>query len=322
MMIPDPIDRRALLLTGCWMFSPSIYREYRGDISTLHRLPYPNCPAFVEDKISRSYYNVLRGFHGDFSTTKLLACLHGEVLLALADVRPESPTFKHSHSLVLSDRDRQQILIPPGVLNAHYCLSQDCLFWYKLSAAYGGPKSQLSMRWDDSIFAVDWPTKQPILSYRDRTSPYMMTINQDILVYPTSLRPCTVVVSGYFNPLHRGHLDYIEAAAKLGDRLVVIVNNDHQVQLKGRKTFMNQDERRRLVAALKGVTEAVIAVDADTSVSLTLSRLKPDIFANGGDVPDRHHVQETKVCDDLGIKMVFGVGGVEKVQASSWLLGD
>ena len=128
----------------------------------------------------------------------------------------------------------------------------------------------------------------------------------------------TVVVSGYFNPLHVGHLDMIEGARKLGDRLVVIVNNDYQVALKGSVPFMRAEERVRIVQALAAVDDVVLSIDVDKTVCETLRMIKPDMFANGGDRPDTASIPETSVCEELGIEMVFGIG--DKIQSSSWLI--
>lgn len=134
-----------------------------------------------------------------------------------------------------------------------------------------------------------------------------------------------VVVSGYFNPLHVGHLRFLKAASELGDNigvvadnLIVIVNNDKQVALKGSTPFMNEDDRVRIIRSLQVVDWVVLSIDNDLSVCETLRSLKPDIFANGGD-RTRDNIPEAKVCEELGIEMVFGVGG-DKIESSSELL--
>lgn len=130
-----------------------------------------------------------------------------------------------------------------------------------------------------------------------------------------------VVASGYFNPLHKGHVEYLEKAKALGNYLIVIVNNDKQRELKGSKFFMSQEERARIVGALRCVDEVVIASDNDTSVCHTLASLSPvpHIFAKGGDRYSSE-IPESVVCKRLGIYMVDGLGA--KVQSSSWLLED
>src|SRR3990167_5645894 len=126
-----------------------------------------------------------------------------------------------------------------------------------------------------------------------------------------------VVVSGYFNPLHSGHIKYFQEAKKLGDKLLVIVNNDKQCQLKG-NIFMNEQERMEIIKSLKMVNDVILSIDVDESVCKTLEFLKPHIFANGGDRFSKD-IPEYKLCKKMGIKMVFGVGG-RKTQSSSNLL--
>lgn len=132
-----------------------------------------------------------------------------------------------------------------------------------------------------------------------------------------------VIVSGYFNPLHGGHLDMIEAAKNLGDYLIVIVNNDQQQLLKKKKIILDEKNRMRLMRALRLVDEVVLAVDIDPTVVHTLRELAikyPDdeiIFANGGDRDGYRVVPETDICNELNIKMVFGVGSDKVVKRDS-----
>jgi rfaE bifunctional protein nucleotidyltransferase chain/domain len=127
-----------------------------------------------------------------------------------------------------------------------------------------------------------------------------------------------VAASGYFNPLHKGHVEYLEKAKSLGDKLVVILNNDHQRALKGSKEFMSQEERMVILKALRCVDEVVLSIDMDPTVCESLRLVKPHIFAKGGD-RFASEIPEAKVCDELGITMVDGLGN--KIQSSSWLLG-
>jgi len=127
-----------------------------------------------------------------------------------------------------------------------------------------------------------------------------------------------VATSGYFNPLHIGHLRCIQDAKKLGTKLIVIVNSDEQVNVKGSAAFMPEKERMEIVKALKPVDEVVLSVDKDLTVCKSLELVKPDIFAKGGD-RTLGNIPEVPVCEKLGIKMVFGVGG-GKIQSSSWLI--
>ena len=128
----------------------------------------------------------------------------------------------------------------------------------------------------------------------------------------------TIAISGYFDPLHVGHIEYIEMAAQLGDELVVIVNNDYQAELKKGKSFMQEDDRLRIVAALKHVDSAFLSIDADRSVCESLRAVSPDIFANGGDRAN-DEIPEAKVCRELGINIVDGLG--DKIRSSSEYTG-
>lgn len=148
-----------------------------------------------------------------------------------------------------------------------------------------------------------------------------MAVSKKVMIKrkPTSSRKKTsVAVSGYFNPLHVGHLEMIERAKKLGDKLVVIVNNDHQVKLKGSVPFMSLADRVKIIGALKAVDEVFVSIDRDTSVCRSLAKVKPDIFANGGDRKSLGDVPEYPICQDLGITMVDGLG--KKIRASSKLI--
>ncbi|HEY4495897.1 MAG TPA: adenylyltransferase/cytidyltransferase family protein [Candidatus Paceibacterota bacterium] len=126
-----------------------------------------------------------------------------------------------------------------------------------------------------------------------------------------------VCVSGYFNPIHVGHIRLVQAAAKLG-RVIVIVNNDHQVKLKGSMLFMPAKDRAEIMTGLAGVWKSVIAIDEDRTVCHTLAKIKPDIFCNGGD-RTKNNIPELATCARLGIKVIFGVGG-RKVRSSSVLI--
>ena len=128
-----------------------------------------------------------------------------------------------------------------------------------------------------------------------------------------------VAVSGYFNPIHKGHIDLFREAKKLGDKLIVILNNDNQVKMKGSKAFMEEQERKAIIEAIRHVDEVVISIDEDGTQRKTIEKLKPHIFANGGDRRNENDIPEAEICRKYGIQMVFNVGG-NKVQSSSWLL--
>ena len=127
-----------------------------------------------------------------------------------------------------------------------------------------------------------------------------------------------VAVSGYFDPIHIGHLEYLRMAKELGDSLVVIVNNNYQCKLKKGKHFMDENDRVEIVKALRFVDEVFLSVDKDKTVCKSLEEIKPDIFANGGDRATSE-VPETPVCKKFNIKMVDGLG--DKIRSSSSLTG-
>lgn len=134
-----------------------------------------------------------------------------------------------------------------------------------------------------------------------------------------------VAVSGGFDPVHVGHVRLFQEAAKLGDKLVVILNNDHWLKKKKGFVFMPQAERAEILQALRGVDRVMLTFHkrnpSDMSVSAELKRLRPNVFANGGD-RKVHNTPEMAVCADIGCKMVYGIGWGGKVQSSSWLVKD
>ena len=133
-----------------------------------------------------------------------------------------------------------------------------------------------------------------------------------------------IIVSGYFNPIHKGHLEYFNNAKALGDKLFVIVNNDCQRELKESKEFQKEDERMIIVSSFKVVDRTILSVDKDRTVCATLKMIKEQYgddfelsFANGGDQYN-DNIPERSICEMLGIVLIDGLGS--KVQSSSWLL--
>ena len=138
------------------------------------------------------------------------------------------------------------------------------------------------------------------------------------------MKPKAIIVSGYFNPLHKGHLELFEKAKAAGNQLWVIVNSDLQRELKGSKEFMDENERLIIVSAIKHVDKALISIDQDKTQCATLAHLadsyKKDFdlfFANGGD-QNNESIPEVPVCKEKGIGLLEGLG--DKIQSSSWLL--
>lgn len=128
-----------------------------------------------------------------------------------------------------------------------------------------------------------------------------------------------VCVSGYFDPIHVGHLEYFKMSKKIGTKLMVIVNNDTQATLKKGKAFMPVDERIKIIKEFRCVDFVVKSIDNDRTVCKTLENVepKPDFFCNGGD-QNNHTIPETETCNKRGIELRDGFGA--KIQSSSWLI--
>ncbi len=139
------------------------------------------------------------------------------------------------------------------------------------------------------------------------------------------MKKVVVAVSGGFDPIHIGHIRMFEEAKKLGDELVVILNNDHWLMKKKGVVFMQQKELVEVIKALRVVDRVILTKHdinpRDMSVSRELRELKPDVFANGGD-RKLGNIPEVAVCDAIGCRMVFNIGKGGKIQSSSWLLED
>lgn len=133
-----------------------------------------------------------------------------------------------------------------------------------------------------------------------------------------------IIVSGYFNPIHKGHIEYFNNAKALADVLFVIVNNDHQRALKGSKEFQLQEERMFIVSNIKSVNHCILSTDQDRTVCKTIEKISQDfgqeydlVFANGGDQTNNTS-PEVQICNKMGISLIDGLG--DKIQSSSWLL--
>ena len=133
-----------------------------------------------------------------------------------------------------------------------------------------------------------------------------------------------IIVSGYFNPLHKGHIEYFKNAKSHGDLLMVIINSDAQRELKGSKKFQDENERMIIISNLKLVDKAILSIDKDRTVQETINHIYKIyahkytlVFANGGD-QNNDTIPERKICEMLGIDLIDGLGN--KIQSSSWLL--
>ena len=133
-----------------------------------------------------------------------------------------------------------------------------------------------------------------------------------------------IIISGYFNPIHKGHIEYINNAKNRADVLFVIVNNDAQRVLKGSKVFQLEEERMLIVSNIKAVDKVILSIDSDRTVCKTIEKIVKDYgesyniaFANGGD-QNNDTIPEIVICAKMGITLLDGLG--DKIQSSSWLL--
>lgn len=133
-----------------------------------------------------------------------------------------------------------------------------------------------------------------------------------------------IIVSGYFNPIHKGHIEYFQKAKNLADILFVIVNSDYQRSLKGSKPFQNEAERLIIVNNIKAVDKVFLSIDKNRTVCSTIEKIFDEFgsefklcFANGGD-QNNDIIPEKDTCTKLGIKLIDGLG--DKIQSSSWLI--
>jgi len=163
-------------LDGVLLIRPDSFEDHRGEyVETYSEKIYYEAGVnvrFVQDDYSVSSKNVLRGIHGDSATWKLVSCPFGKYYLVVLNCDESSRDFGKWDSFVLSDRNKKQVLIPPGFGNGHLILSDIAIFSYKQSAYYN-PGTQFSYRWNDSKFNIWWPIQNPILSRRDEAGKYV-----------------------------------------------------------------------------------------------------------------------------------------------------
>lgn len=150
---------------------PDSFEDYRGELYTIYKKGQYDLD-FNHDKVSISKCGVLRGLHTDNKSWKLITCLAGEIYLVIVDVHPTSPNYLKWDSIILSEKNKKQILIPPMFANGHLVLSPTATFFYKWAypGSYPDVNDQLSFRWDDPKLNINWPINTPILSSRDKNS--------------------------------------------------------------------------------------------------------------------------------------------------------
>ena len=157
-------------LAGVQKIELDVFKDHRGYyIETFNKNLYKKNGIdikFIQDDISVSHNNVLRGIHGDRNTWKLISCLEGEFFLVVVNNDNNSIQYKQWESFILSEKNRIQILVPPKFGNGHYVLSERAIFHYKQNTYYN-PSSQFTIIWNDPEYKIDWPNKNPIISKRD-----------------------------------------------------------------------------------------------------------------------------------------------------------
>ncbi len=156
-------------IEGVKVFTPDVYTDFRGDLWTLWK-EGDHGLKFNHDKVSTSRKNVLRGIHGDEKSWKLITCLYGEMYFVVADGRKNSSTYKQWDWLILDDKKRKQVLIPPKVGNGFLVLSDRSVFHYKWSypGDYPDVNDQFTIKWNSPEYNIHWPIEKPILQFRDK----------------------------------------------------------------------------------------------------------------------------------------------------------
>ena len=158
------------MIKGVKIIEPDVFTDFRGDLwTTWKKDEFPYDIDFNHDKVSTSRKNVLRGIHGDFKSHKLITCLFGQLFFILVDNRKDSKTYLQHQSMILDDRKRKMVLVPPGVGNGFLVLSDYSVFHYKWSyeGDYPDVDDQFTIKWNSKDIGINWPIQNPILQKRD-----------------------------------------------------------------------------------------------------------------------------------------------------------
>jgi dTDP-4-dehydrorhamnose 3,5-epimerase len=153
------------------VYTHDVYYDFRGELWTVWKQDKFNPQLnFNHDKVSTSRKHVLRGIHGDSKSWKLIECLYGELYFVVVDNRPESPNYKNWTNMMLSDKKRQSVLVPPGIGNGFCVMSEHSIFHYKWAyeGKYPDVDDQFTLKWNDPELDIEWPINNPILQKRDR----------------------------------------------------------------------------------------------------------------------------------------------------------
>jgi dTDP-4-dehydrorhamnose 3,5-epimerase len=165
--------KEELELKGVYKVYLEKFSDDRGTITNIFDIE--QFSTFKVEKLSRSKKNVLRGLHGDSTNDKIIYCLSGKIYLAIVNYDRESEQFLEKIEIEISEDSNFAILVPKNFLNGHYCLTENCLFYYKWSESYVEPSKQFSVPWDDKKLGINWPLLEdkPIVSERDKNSKYL-----------------------------------------------------------------------------------------------------------------------------------------------------
>ncbi len=153
------------------VFQPEAYEDYRGELWTTYKKDeFPIPLDFNHDKVSTSRKNVIRGIHGDNKSWKLVTCLYGDMYFVVVDNRKDSDTYLQWDWIILNDKNKKMVLLPPGFGNSFCVLSNYSIFMYKWSydGEYADVEEQFSFKWNDPNININWPIENPILSERDK----------------------------------------------------------------------------------------------------------------------------------------------------------
>ena len=151
------------------IFQPDSFIDNRGELYTVFNQDEHEL-VFNHDKVAVSRQNVLRGIHGDSKAWKLVECLYGELYFVVVDNRPESKNYKNWTGMMLSDKTRQSVLLPPGFGNGFLVMSDHSVFHYKWAyeGKYPDVDEQFTLKWNDPELDIEWPIDNPILQKRDK----------------------------------------------------------------------------------------------------------------------------------------------------------
>jgi len=160
------------------VYTPSIFREFRGEIFTTYhsedhpvmsQIHYDKNELSIHGRFSKSYKGVLRGLHYDDKTWKLVQALVGDIYLVVLDIRENSPNYGKWDWFLISEKNRDQVLVPPGFANGHYALT-DCVFHYNMfyRGEYVDSINHGVAKWNDSKWNIEWPSNNPILQIKDK----------------------------------------------------------------------------------------------------------------------------------------------------------